>query len=135
MVIHRYFLKKNIPYIYVTYSQFPFEAEYHRHYSSSNIQEQSFWEIYTELFHQAIKKANVISIMESYNEVNDFFMIWNKELLTDKLKTKFGFKGIIMSDWYAIYSNENQHFTTELDMNQQGGTVELEQIPSFVKQG
>ena len=29
-----------------------------------------------------------------------------------------------MSDWYAIYSNENQHFTTGLDMNQQGGTVE-----------
>ena len=40
-----------------------------------------------------------------------------------------------MSDWYAIYSNENQHFTTGLDMNKQGGTVELEQIPSFVKQG
>lgn len=73
--------------------------------------------------------------MESYNEVNDFFMIWNKELLTDKLKTKFGFKGIIMSDWYAIYSNENQHFTTGLDMNQQGGTVQLEQIPSLIKQG
>jgi beta-glucosidase-like glycosyl hydrolase len=63
--------------------------------------------------------------MESYNEVNDFFMIWNKELLTDELKTKFGFKGI-MSDWYVIYSNENQHFTTGLDMNQQGGTVQLE---------
>ena len=31
-----------------------------------------------------------------------------------------------MSDWYVIYSNENQHFTTGLDMNQQGGTVQLE---------
>ena len=58
-----------------------------------------------------------------------------KELITHELKTKFSFKGLIMSDWYAIYSNDNQHFTNGLDMNQQGGTGEWEQIPSCVKQG
>ena len=41
-----------------------------------------------EPFYQAIKKPDVILIMESYNEVNDVFITRNKELITHELKTK-----------------------------------------------
>ena len=94
------------------------EAEYHRMNSSSNIDEQALWEIYIEPFYNAIIKADVISIMESYNAVNGQFMTKKTDLLTDVLKTKFGFKGFIMSDWFAINSQEPDHFNSGLDMNQ-----------------
>ena len=58
--------------------------------------------------------------MESYNALNDTFMTQNKRLLQTILKDKIGFKGFIMSDWYAINSDNCTHFSNGCDMNQPG---------------
>ena len=97
------------------------EIEDPRHNSSSNIPEEALWEIYLEPFYKAVKKADVASVMESYNAVNDTFMTRNKRLLQNILKDKIGFKGFIMSDWWSINSDHYEHFANGCDMNMPGG--------------
>ena len=97
------------------------EIEDPRHNSSSNIPEEALWEIYLEPFYKAVKKADVASVMESYNAVNDTFMTRNKRLLQEILKDKIGFKGFIMSDWWSINNDHYEHFANGCDMNMPGG--------------
>ena len=97
------------------------EIEDPRHNSSTNIPEQALWEIYLEPFYKAVKKADVTSIMESYNAVNGTFMTRNKRLLQTILKDKIGFKGFVMSDWWSINSDHYEHFANGCDMNMPGG--------------
>ena len=110
------------------------EAEYERMKSTSNVDDQALFEIYIDPFYKAITKADVASIMESYNAVNGTFMTKNKRLLTDVLKTKFGFKGFITSDWFAIYTKSPEHLIAGLDMDQPGAAG-WDQIPTWVEQG
>ena len=74
------------------------EHETYRMNSSSNIPEEALFEIYIEPFYKAIKKGDVITIMESYNAVNGTFMTRHKRLLQEVLKDKMNFKGFVMSD-------------------------------------
>lgn len=80
-----------------------------------------------EPFYKSIVQAEVGSIMESYNPVNNVFMTQNEELLQKTLKDKFGFKGFIMSDWYAINSDAPTHFSTGCDMNMPGGPYQTKE--------
>ena len=122
------------------------EIEDPRHNSSSNIPEEALWEIYLEPFYKAVKKADVASVMESYNAVNDTFMTRNKRLLQEILKDKIGFKGFIMSDWWSVNNDHYEHFANGCDMNMPGGPkwtpnpTGLEgsdwyQIPQWIKAG
>ena len=98
------------------------EHETYRRNSSSNIPEEALFEIYIEPFYKAIKKGDVITIMESYNAVNGTFMTRHKRLLQDILKDKMNFKGFVMSDWWAINTDSYENFANGLDMNMPGGT-------------
>ena len=97
------------------------EHETYRRNSSSNIPEEALFEIYIEPFYKAIKKGDVITIMESYNAVNGTFMTRHKRLLQEVLKDKMNFKGFIMSDWWAINTDSSDNFANGLDMNMPGG--------------
>lgn len=46
---------------------------------------------------------NVATIMPSYSSWNGLKMHENQYLLTDVLKTEFGFEGFLISDWEAVY--------------------------------
>ena len=98
------------------------EHETYRRNSSSNIPEEALFEIYIEPFYKAIKKGDVITIMESYNAVNGTFMTRHKRLLQEVLKDKMNFKGFVMSDWWAINTDSYENFANGLDMNMPGGT-------------
>ena len=125
------------------------EHETYRRNSSSNIPEEALFEIYIEPFYKAIKKGDVITIMESYNAVNGTFMTRHKRLLQDVLKDKMNFKGFVMSDWWAINTDSYENFANGLDMNMPGGTkfpetmVELstpshswwEALPDWIEEG
>ena len=84
---------------------------------------EALFEIYIEPFYKAIKKGDVITIMESYNAVNGTFMTRHKRLLQDVLKDKMNFKGFVMSDWWAINTDSYENFGNGLDMNMPGGYV------------
>ena len=100
------------------------EQEKYRNSSNSVLDERTLMEIYAEPFYKAIKKADVGCIMCSYNSVNGVYMYRNK-LMKDILKDKFGFKGFIVSDWWAVYSDSPDSINNGLDMNMPGNISKI----------
>ena len=76
--------------------------EYHRMSNSSEADERTLREIYFPAFETAVKKAQPYTFMCSYNQINSTFASENKWLLTDVLRSDWGFKGYVMSDWGAV---------------------------------
>lgn len=73
--------------------------------NASNIfvDDQTLHEIYVAPFDAAIK-ADVSSIMCSYNRVNGAFACGNDSTLTKILRDELGFKGFVTSDWGAVHA-------------------------------
>ena len=103
------------------------EQEKYRYASNSVLDERTLMEIYLEPFYKAIKKGDVGCIMCSYNAVNGVYMYRNK-LMKEILKDKLGFKGFIVSDWWAVYSDSPDSINNGLDMNMPGN---ISKIPFF----
>jgi beta-glucosidase len=78
-------------------------SEFSRHATDDIIDERTLREIYLPAFEAAVKQAHVGAVMDSYNLVNGEHMTQNKFLDTDVLKNEWGFKGVLMSDWFATY--------------------------------
>jgi beta-glucosidase len=78
-------------------------SEFDRHRVNSQIDERTLREIYLPIFEAAVKEAKVGAIMDSYNLVNGQHMTQNGILNTDVVRTDWGFRGIVMSDWSATY--------------------------------
>jgi len=55
-------------------------------------------------FQLVLERSDPGSVMCSYNKVNGDFACENAELLNGVLKTDFGFRGFVMSDWGAMHS-------------------------------
>ncbi len=53
-------------------------------------------------FREVIQKANALSIMPSYNEIDGVPSHANKWLLRDILRNEWGFRGMAVSDYFAI---------------------------------
>jgi len=94
--------------------------EYSRMYSNSIVDKRTMHEIYLKPFEIAVKKANPYTIMCSYNLINGTHASDNKHLLTDILRNKWGYKGMVVSDWGAIYS-QIEAFKAGCDLNMPGG--------------
>ena len=82
------------------------QQEYDRHGVSSNADERTINELYFPTFRKAVEKGNVAAVMTSYNPVNGTHAAENPWLVRDNLR-KWGFEGIVMSDWTSTYSTVN----------------------------
>lgn len=67
-----------------------------------NISERVLRETFLMPFKEAVQEANVVSIMASYNEIDGIPSHANQWLLKDVLRDEWGFKGFVVSDYYAI---------------------------------
>ena len=65
--------------------------------------ERALHEIYLPAFKAAVEEAGVWAVMSAYNQVNGLSCAANPYLLTDILKTQWGFKGLVVSDWGGTY--------------------------------
>jgi beta-glucosidase len=61
-------------------------------------------ELYLPPFEACVAEADVALVMAAYNSVNGAFMTANRALLHDLLKTEWGFRGVVVSDWSATYT-------------------------------
>lgn len=75
--------------------------ETHRMTSNSMIDDRALHEIYLSAFEKAVKKAKPATVMASYNYINGFPACENAQLLTEILREKWGYEGLVMSDWGA----------------------------------
>jgi beta-glucosidase len=60
-------------------------------------------------FERAVKELPVRSVMASYNEVDGIPSHANKWLLTDVLRGEWGFRGAVVSDYFAIRELVTRH--------------------------
>jgi beta-glucosidase len=68
----------------------------------ANVGERLLREVFFYPFRQAVQRANPGSLMPSYNEVDGVPSHANKWMLRDVLRGEMGFKGFIVSDYYAV---------------------------------
>jgi beta-glucosidase len=81
--------------------------EYARHTASSDIDERTLHEIYFPAFEKAVKKGKVATLMTSYNLLNCVRASESYYLNQEVLRQRWGFDGIVMSDWVSCYSPIN----------------------------
>ncbi|MBE6015085.1 MAG: glycosyl hydrolase [Lachnospiraceae bacterium] len=93
--------------------------ESNRMISNSQIDERALREIYTAAFEMTVRQAQPTTIMACYNMVNGEYGTQNKHLLTDLLRDKWGFKGLVVSDWGAC-SNLPKSIEAGMDLEMPG---------------
>lgn len=67
-----------------------------------NVSERILREVFLYPFRQALHKGGAISVMASYNEIDGVPSHANRWLLRDVLRKEWGFKGYVVSDYFAI---------------------------------
>jgi beta-glucosidase len=68
-----------------------------------NVSERVLRETFLHPFKDCLQKAGAISVMASYNEIDGVPSHASEWLLRDVLRTEWGFKGFVVSDYYAIW--------------------------------
>lgn len=76
--------------------------EFQRFSISAEVDERTLHEIYLTAFEKVVKQAKPWTVMCSYNKVNGTFASEHYNLLTEILKDKWEFDGLVVSDWGAV---------------------------------
>ncbi|MFC6152153.1 beta-glucosidase family protein [Nocardioides yefusunii] len=76
--------------------------EFHRMRVDTLVDERTLREIYLTGFEIAVRGAKPWSVMSSYNQLNGEYTGASKHLLTDVLRTEWGFDGVVMTDWLGV---------------------------------
>ncbi len=77
--------------------------EFERFSIDAQIDERTLREIYLSAFETAVKQAQPWSVMCAYNKINGVHGSQHRQLLTDILKTEWGYHGFVVSDWGAVH--------------------------------
>jgi beta-glucosidase len=73
-------------------------------------------EIYLEPFRIAIRNSDPWAVMSAYNRVKGTYAAENNHTLFDILKGEWGYKGIVMSDWFGTYDKDIPSGGLDLEM-------------------
>ncbi|THF84241.1 glycoside hydrolase family 3 protein [Cohnella fermenti] len=69
------------------------------------VSERALREIYLKGFEIAVKTGGATSIMTSYNPINGHWAASNYDLNTTILRGEWGYRGIVMTDWWAVMND------------------------------
>ena len=67
------------------------------------VDERPLRELYLRPFERAVKDGGAWGVMSSYNRVDGEYAAENRRLLTDILRTEWGFDGYVVSDWFGVH--------------------------------
>ncbi len=73
------------------------------------LSERTLREVFFPPFERAVKELPVMSVMPSYNEIDGIPSHANRWLLNDVLRGEWGFKGVVLSDYFAIRELNTRH--------------------------
>lgn len=75
--------------------------EFKRHDAEDVVSQRALREIYLKGFEYAVKEGPCRSIMTTYGPINGVWTAGQYDLNTTILRREWGFKGIVMTDWWA----------------------------------
>lgn len=71
--------------------------------------DRDLWDVYMAPFQAAIRDAGLMSMMNAYPELDGEVVAASKHILTDLLRSKLGFDGLVVSDYEAVVMIHNYH--------------------------
>lgn len=102
--------------------------------NDARVSRRAMREIYLKGFEIAVKEAEPWTVMSSYNYINGVYSSESKDLQTTVLRGDWGFKGMVMTDWYGGKDAVAQ-MQAGNDMLQPGRQGQYEDIVEGVKSG
>lgn len=109
--------------------------ELSRFTSDSVLDERTLRELYLTAFEIAVKEGHPSTLMCAYPKLNGVHCSDNKALLTDILRTEWGFSGLVVTDWGAM-NDRPEGFRAGCDLNMPGGSDYMEkEVLQAVKDG
>ena len=109
--------------------------ELSRFTSDSVLDDRTLRELYLTAFEIAVKEGHPSTLMCAYPKLNGVHCSDNKALLTDILRTEWGFSGLVVTDWGAM-NDRIEGFRAGCDLNMPGGSDYMEkEVLQAVKDG
>ena len=79
--------------------------EDNRLFSNSHVTEKTLREIYLRGFEITVKESQPLAVMTSYNLLNGTHTANNFDLIQNVLRDEWGYKGVVMTDWFTTSDN------------------------------
>ncbi len=128
-----------------------------KHFAANNVEngratqnavmdEQTLREAYVQHFAMVVQLAGVGTVMAAYNSLNGTKCTQNSHLLHDILKGDLGFRGFVISDWWAMPGYDQAQDTSHAQSDTIGAvnagldievpwSIHFAQLPSVVGNG
>ncbi|KAK2794701.1 hypothetical protein FQN52_007471 [Onygenales sp. PD_12] len=97
------------------------DQEHERMGVDSILTQRALREIYLKPFQIALKMSKAGAIMTAYNKINGTHLSENKWVIDDILRKEWKWEGLLMSDWFGVYSTSDS-INAGLDLEMPGPT-------------